>query len=68
MRTIALRHGIIIPSSPIGKTKMGLEVTAIIFLIIELLPPIGTILIWAAMIVSLISAVDYFKNFSRELN
>jgi len=68
MRTIALRHGIIVPASPIGKTKMGLEVTAIIFLITELLPPIGTFLIWAAMIVSLVSAVDYFKNFSRELN
>jgi CDP-diacylglycerol--glycerol-3-phosphate 3-phosphatidyltransferase len=67
MRAVALRNGLVVAASPIGKTKMGLEVAAIILLIIELFPPVGTILIWGAMIVSLVSAIDYFRKIAREL-
>ena len=67
MRAVALRHGLVVAASPIGKAKMGLEVAAIILLIIELFPPVGTILIWGAMIVSLVSAIDYFRKIAREL-
>ncbi|MBT3352521.1 MAG: CDP-diacylglycerol--glycerol-3-phosphate 3-phosphatidyltransferase [Nitrospinaceae bacterium] len=67
MRAVALRQGLVVPASPIGKTKMGLEVAAIIFLILELLPPIGITLIWAAMIVAVVSAIDYFRKIAREL-
>ena len=67
MRAVALHHGLVVAAGPIGKAKMGLEVAAIILLIIELFPPVGTILIWGAMIVSLVSAIDYFRKIAREL-
>jgi len=67
MRAVALRQGLVVAASPIGKTKMGLEVAAIIFLILELLPPVGIILIWAAMVVAVVSAIDYFRKIARGL-
>jgi len=67
MRAVALRQGLVVAASPIGKTKMGLEVAAIIFLILELLPPVGIILIWSAMVVAVVSAIDYFRKIARGL-
>tara|TARA_B100000315_G_scaffold210794_1_gene207267 strand:- start:483 stop:1103 length:621 start_codon:yes stop_codon:yes gene_type:complete len=67
MRAVALRQGLIVTSSPIGKTKMGLEIAAIIFLIMDIIPLAGTILIWAAMIAAVVSAIDYFRKIAREL-
>ncbi len=67
MRAVALRQGLIVAASRIGKTKMGLEVAAIIFLIMDVIPLAGTILIWAAMIAAVVSAIDYFHKIAREL-
>jgi len=67
LRAVALRHGIVVAASNIGKAKMGLEVTAIILLILQWLPPLGTILLWAAMLVAVISGVDYFRKIVRKL-
>jgi CDP-diacylglycerol--glycerol-3-phosphate 3-phosphatidyltransferase len=67
MRAVALRQGLIVTSGPIGKTKMGLEIAAIIFLIMDIIPLAGTILIWAAMIAAVVSAIDYFRKIAREL-
>ncbi len=67
MRALALRSGLVVAASALGKAKMGLEVAAIIFLILDLLPPSGTVLIWAAMIVAILSALDYFHKIVREL-
>jgi CDP-diacylglycerol---glycerol-3-phosphate 3-phosphatidyltransferase len=71
LRSIAHGKGMVIPASPMGKIKMGAEVTAILALIlgqVEDLHPlnvIGTIALWAAMVTAIISGVDYYRRFAR---
>ena len=67
-RAVAMRQGLVVPAGFLGKIKMGLEVAAIFFLILGLFPPLGTILIWAAMIAAVISAVDYFRQIIRAIS
>ncbi|MDA0998969.1 MAG: CDP-diacylglycerol--glycerol-3-phosphate 3-phosphatidyltransferase [bacterium] len=67
LRAVALKQGLVAPAGIIGKWKMGLEVAAITALILQILPPLGTVLIWAAMLAAIISAVDYFRHILREL-
>ncbi len=67
LRAVALRHGLVVAANKIGKTKMGLEVSAIILLILDWLPPSGTILLWIAMFVAVISGVDYFRKIVSKL-
>jgi len=66
LRAVALQHGKVVPANWLGKWKMGLQVAAVFFLILALLPPAGTLLIWAAMIVAVVSGVDYFRQLLRE--
>ncbi|MBI3129011.1 MAG: CDP-diacylglycerol--glycerol-3-phosphate 3-phosphatidyltransferase [Candidatus Tectomicrobia bacterium] len=66
LRAVALRHGKVVPASRLGKWKMGLQTAAVLFLILEVLPPAGTILIWAAMAVAVVSGVDYFRKLLQE--
>jgi CDP-diacylglycerol---glycerol-3-phosphate 3-phosphatidyltransferase len=71
LRSIAHGKGMVIAASPMGKIKMGAEVTAILALIlgqVEDLQPlhvIGTIALWAAMVTAIISGVDYYRRFAR---
>ncbi len=67
LRAVALRQGLVVAATRLGKTKMGLEVAAILLLILDLFPPLGSILIWSAMIVAVISGADYFRQVVREL-
>lgn len=67
-RAVAARQGLVVPAGGLGKIKMGLEVAAIFFLILNVLAPLGTILIWAAMMAAVISAVDYFRQIIREVS
>ena len=67
-RAVAMRQGLVVPAGFLGKIKMGLEVTAIFFLILGIFPPLGTILIWAAMIAAVVSAVDYFRQIIRAIS
>lgn len=67
LRAVALKQGIVAPAGIIGKWKMALEVAAIIALILQIFPPLGTVLIWAAMLIAIVSAVDYFRHILREL-
>lgn len=66
LRAVALRHGKVVPASRLGKWKMGLQTAAVLFLTLELLPPSGTFLIWTAMVVAVVSGVDYFRKLLRE--
>lgn len=66
-RAVAMRQGLVVPAGALGKIKMGLEVAAVFFLILGLLPPLGTILIWAAMAAAVVSAIDYFRQIIRSL-
>ncbi|MEE9274324.1 MAG: CDP-diacylglycerol--glycerol-3-phosphate 3-phosphatidyltransferase [bacterium] len=67
LRAVALQRGRVVAASRLGKTKMSLEVGAIILLILGFLPPLGTVLIWSAMGVAVVSAIDYFRLLLREL-
>lgn len=67
LRAVALRHGIVVAANKIGKAKMVLEVSSIIFLILDWVPPTGTFLLWLAMLVAVVSAVDYFRKIVRKL-
>ena len=66
LRAVALQHGKVVPANRLGKWKMCLQVAAVLFLTLELLPPAGTLLIWAAMIVAVFSGADYFRQLLRE--
>ena len=73
LRSFAYTKGITIPASPLGKTKMASQVTAILLLILgwrplPLLAPIGYIALWVVMLTAVASAVDYYRRFQRLLN
>jgi CDP-diacylglycerol--glycerol-3-phosphate 3-phosphatidyltransferase len=73
LRSLAYSRGITIPASPLGKIKMGSQVTAILLLIlgwgpVPWLAAVGHVALWAVMIAALISAVDYYRRFQLLLN
>jgi CDP-diacylglycerol--glycerol-3-phosphate 3-phosphatidyltransferase len=69
LRTVAMSKGIIISASWWGKYKMVFEIAAIIFLILNYKTLFinfylwGTVSIWIAMILSIVSGIDYFMKF-----
>jgi CDP-diacylglycerol--glycerol-3-phosphate 3-phosphatidyltransferase len=73
LRSLAYSRGLTIPASPLGKIKMGSQVTAILLLILGWGPvpglaQVGYIALWAVMIAALISAVDYYRRFQVLFN
>jgi CDP-diacylglycerol--glycerol-3-phosphate 3-phosphatidyltransferase len=73
LRSLAYSRGITIPASPLGKIKMGSQVTAILLLILgwgplPWLAVAGHVALWAVMIAALLSAVDYYRRFQILLN
>ncbi|MBE3553540.1 MAG: CDP-diacylglycerol--glycerol-3-phosphate 3-phosphatidyltransferase [Thermicanus sp.] len=69
LRMIAASEGMVMAAGPWGKLKTVLQIIAISLLIVHNLPfsslhfPLDQIMLWAALIVTLISGVDYFwKN------
>ena len=81
LRVIATDHGIVIPVERLGKFKTFLQVVAITLLILDssLLSPLssfgggidphvwGRILLWGSLILALVSAVQYFYKFSKQI-
>jgi CDP-diacylglycerol--glycerol-3-phosphate 3-phosphatidyltransferase len=71
LRSISYTRGVNIPASPMGKIKMVSEVVAILALILgrEHLGPIlylvGPLALWAAVIMAVVSGVDYYMRFVR---
>jgi CDP-diacylglycerol--glycerol-3-phosphate 3-phosphatidyltransferase len=71
LRGIAMSEGMVISSSLIGKYKTAFEMAAIFFLILR--GPflsidfhlIGMVLLWVALILAILSGVDYFKRFLK---
>lgn len=60
-RTLAASDGIVIAASPWGKAKTVTQIIAIVAALLEL--PYNQIIMWAAVIITLISGVDYiYKN------
>jgi len=74
IRAMASAEGIVMPADQLGKYKMGAQITAILMLLLNnrfwifdwhLL---GSIAIWVAMILSLISGIQYIIRFMNEMD
>lgn len=74
IRQVALLEGVVIPASKWGKWKTGVQITAIIALLINNFPffyigfPFDIVATWAAAIITIYSGIDYFvkaKNVIR---
>ena len=75
LRSLAYSRGVAVPASQLGKIKMVAQVIAILALILAhgrmrefYLDRIGQAALWIAVIVSLASAADYFRRFTRILH
>ena len=73
LRGIAVSQGIVISASTLGKYKTVFEVASIFFLILNgsyfsiNFRSIGLVLLWVALGIAVISAVDYFKKFLKSI-
>src|SRR6201996_2570991 len=72
LRDIATTEGLIIPASPLGKTKMVLQGVAGCAVILTenhpVLKPLGITLMWLVVISAVLSAVHYFQMFWSQVN
>ena len=73
LRSLAYAKGITIPASSLGKFKMASQVTAILLLILAggpmpFLATPGYVVLWAVMVLAVVSAVDYYRRFQRMIN
>jgi CDP-diacylglycerol--glycerol-3-phosphate 3-phosphatidyltransferase len=71
LRNVAAGWGHIIPASGLGKGKMVAQVVAIFLLLLgrrfESLRPLAVVALWLVVVLALVSAADYFRNFFREI-
>jgi CDP-diacylglycerol--glycerol-3-phosphate 3-phosphatidyltransferase len=70
LRSIAYSRGVVIASSSMGKAKMTSQVVAILLLILghEGYRPfflLGQAALWVVVILSVVSAVDYYRRYAR---
>ncbi|HXW63351.1 MAG TPA: CDP-diacylglycerol--glycerol-3-phosphate 3-phosphatidyltransferase [Candidatus Acidoferrales bacterium] len=72
LREIASVEGLVIPASPLGKTKMILQVLAGCTVILTANHPalqtLGTTLLWLVVISAVVSAMHYFQVFWSQIN
>jgi len=75
LRTIAASQSIIIHASDVGKYKMLAEVAAVTLLILDwpprwgiAIPSLGLLCLWGAMLLSIISGIDYFLKFWKDID
>lgn len=72
LRMVAVEQGITIPASPLGKGKMATQVAAILLLILGekflgRIAVLGTVALWLTVILALVSGLDYFWRFYRNV-
>lgn len=73
LRVVALSKDIVIPAELGGKIKTGVQIAAVLCLVLNRslfdinLYDIGIILIWLAMILSIVSGVQYTISFGRRI-
>jgi CDP-diacylglycerol---glycerol-3-phosphate 3-phosphatidyltransferase len=66
LRGVAAEQGVVIQASWLGKLKTAIQVVAIVALIATDPAPLGVdILVYIALIVTVVSGVDYFFGFRR---
>jgi CDP-diacylglycerol--glycerol-3-phosphate 3-phosphatidyltransferase len=74
LRAIAASVGIIIPAENVGKYKVGAQITAVLSLLLDYafardwMKDLGTYALWIAMILSVYSALTYFRTYWKKLN
>jgi CDP-diacylglycerol---glycerol-3-phosphate 3-phosphatidyltransferase len=72
LREIASVEGLVIPASPLGKTKMVLQVLAGCAVILTANHPalktVGTVLLWLVVASAVLSAMHYFQMFWSQIN
>jgi CDP-diacylglycerol---glycerol-3-phosphate 3-phosphatidyltransferase len=72
LREIASVEGLVIPASPLGKTKMILQVLAGCAVILTANHPalktLGTTLLWFVVVTAVGSAIHYFQMFWSQIN
>ena len=72
LRSLAYSRGVTIPASPLGKIKMGSQVTAILLLMlgwerVPFLVVAGQAVMWVVLVTALVSAMDYYQGFQRAM-
>lgn len=72
LRSIAMSEGYLIPASDLGKSKMILQVGAVGLAMASLRRPewqmLATYVMWASVVFTLVSAVDYARQFWRKID
>jgi len=71
LRNVAAGRGYLIPASGLGKGKMVAQVVAILLLLLgrrfEVLQLPGLAALWLVVVLAMVSGVDYFRMFWREV-
>ena len=71
-RSMAHARGVTIQASRLGKVKMVVQVVAILLLMlgnqVTLFYQLGTVALWAVLIVALVSAADYYRRYNQVLS
>lgn len=71
LREISSAEGFALEASELGKTKMVMQVIAVVVIVLgqrySILHLWGRILLWLVLLFALASAVQYFRNFWRNL-
>lgn len=73
LRAIASSDGIVIPAETVGKYKVGAQITAVLSLLLdyywnrEWLRELGSVALWIAMLLSVYSAIGYFRTYWKKL-
>lgn len=73
LRSLAQTRGVTMPASPLGKLKMGAQVTTVLLLLVgQAVSPFllgaGRIALWVMITLALVSAADYYRNFTRMMS
>lgn len=74
IRAMASAEGIIMPADRLGKHKMGAQITAVLMLLLNNRfwifnwHILGTLFIWAAMVLSVVSGFQYIRRFMKEMD
>jgi len=74
LRAIASSDGIIIPAETVGKYKVGAQITAVLSLLLDYaftknwMRDLGSYDLWIALILSVYSALQYFRTYWKKLN
>lgn len=73
LRSIAYARGLSLPASKMGKIKLVAQVVAILILILgqghlRQLFVLGQVALWVATIAAIVSAVDYYRQFTSAMS